>query len=98
MGKSKSGRKPGSHAAGIAFSRQAWADYQYWLKNDRTVAKRIARLIEECLRDPFHGIGNPEPLKHDLGGYWSRRIAQEHRLVYRVAGGRCVVIQCRYHY
>ena len=82
----------------VAFSRQAWEDYQFWVQHDRTVARRIARLIEECLRDPFHGIGNPEPLKHELAGYWSRRITREHRLVCRVAGGQCLVVQCRYHY
>lgn len=84
--------------AAIAFSRQAWADYQYWVRHDRNVARRIARLIEECLRDPFHGLGHPEPLKHELSGYWSRRITKEHRLVYQVAEGQCVVVQCRYHY
>ena len=84
--------------AAIAFSRQAWADYQYWIQHDRTVAHRIARLIEECLRNPFQGVGKPEPLKHELAGYWSRRITKEHRLVYRVAEGRCIVVQCRYHY
>lgn len=84
--------------AAIAFSRQAWADYQYWIRHDRTVARRIARLIEEGLRDPFQGVGKPEPLKHELVGYWSRRITKEHRLVYRVTGGRCIVVQCHYHY
>ena len=84
--------------AAVAFSRQAWADYQYWTQHDRAVAHRIARLIEECLRDPFRGVGKPEPLKHELAGYWSRRITQEHRLVYRVTAGRCTVVQCRYHY
>lgn len=84
--------------AAIAFSRQAWAEYRYWIQHDRAVARRIARLIEECLRDPSHGVGKPEPLKHELAGYWSRRITKEHRLVSRVAKGRCVVVQCRYHY
>ena len=84
--------------ADVAFSRQAWADYQDWLRTDRKVAARIARLIEECLRDPFRGIGNPEPLRHELGGYWSRRITKEHRLVYKIEDGLCVVVQCRYHY
>ena len=85
-------------AATIAFSRQAWVDYQYWVQHDRTVARRIARLIEECLRDPFQGLGNPEPLKHELSGCWSRRITKEHGFVYQVTGGQCVIIQCRYHY
>ena len=84
--------------ADVAFSRQAWTDYQHWLRTDRKVAARIARLIEECLRDPFRGIGNPEPLRHELGGYWSRRITKEHRLVYKIENGLCVIVQCRYHY
>lgn len=82
----------------IVFSRQAWEDYQYWVKTDRKIAGRIARLIEDCLRKPFEGIGNPEPLKYELAGYWSRRITKEHRLVHTVKNGRCRVIQCRYHY
>ena len=80
-------------AATIAFSQQAWADYPYWVQHNRNVAGRIARLIEECLRDPFQVLGNPEPLKHEFSGYWSRRITKEHRLVYQVAGGQCVVIR-----
>ena len=98
MAKSKSSPDRGSSLEEVAFSRQAWEDYQYWLQNDRTVARRIARLIGECLRHPFRGTGKPEPLKHELAGYWSRRISQQHRLVYRVTDGRCVVAQCRYHY
>ena len=101
MAKSKRSRDPGRSAsvpAEVAFSRRAWEDYQHWVQNDRTVARRIARLIEECLRHPFRGAGNPEPLKHELAGYWSRRITREHRLVYRVTDGRCEIAQCRYHY
>ncbi len=82
----------------IAFSRKAWEDYQYWVQTDRKVAQRVARLIADCLRDPFAGIGNPEPLRHDLAGYRSRRISKEHRLVYEFENGRCVILQCRYHY
>ena len=55
-------------------------------------------MVADCLRDPYAGIGNPEPLKHDLAGYWSRRITKEHRLVYKVENGKCLVVQCRYHY
>lgn len=84
--------------ADIVFSPRGWEDYQYWVQTDRKIAKRIARLIEDCLRKPFEGIGNPEPLKYELAGYWSRRITKEHRLVYRVKNGRCIVTQCRYHY
>ena len=82
----------------IVFSRRAWEDYRYWIESDRSVARRIARLIEECVRDPFRGMGKPEPLKHEFAGCWSRRITQEHRLVYKVDGGRCLILQCRYHY
>ena len=82
----------------IVFSRQAWEDYQHWVQTDRKIAKRIARLISGCLRNPFKGVGNPEPLKYELSGYWSRRITKEHRLVYTVKNGQCVIVQCRYHY
>ena len=101
MARSKRSRDPGrpaSAAAEFAFSRRAWEDYQHWVQNDRTVARRIARLIDECLRHPFRGAGNPEPLRHELSGHWSRRITREHRLVYRVTNGRCEIAQCRYHY
>ena len=89
---------PSADEAVVAFSRQAWADYQYWVQNDRKVARRIARIVADCVRHPFEGIGNPEPLKHELAGYWSRRITKEHRFVYKVENGRCIVVQCRYHY
>ncbi|MDE0659944.1 MAG: Txe/YoeB family addiction module toxin [Gammaproteobacteria bacterium] len=82
----------------VAFSRQAWADYQYWVQNDRKVAERVARIVADYVRQPFAGIGNPEPLKHELAGYCSRRITKEHRFVYKVENGRCSVVQCRYHY
>jgi len=72
--------------------------YQYWIQHDRTVARRIAQLIEECLRDPFQEVGKPEPLKHEFAGYWSRRITKEYRLVYWVTEDRCTVVQCRYRY
>ena len=98
MAKSNSERDRGGSRADIVFSRQEWEDYQYWVQNDRAVARRIVRLIEECLRHPFRGAGNPEPLDHELSGWGSRRITQEHRLGYRISGGRCVIAQCRYHY
>ena len=82
----------------LAFSRQGWEDYQHWVRTDRKTAGRIARLIESCLQDPFQGIGHPEPLKHEFAGIWSRRITQEHRLVYKVDGDVCLILQCRYHY
>ena len=98
MAESKRSPDRGSARREAAFARHAWEDYQYWVQNDRAVARRIARLIDECLRHPLCGAGNPEPLKHELAGYWSRRITREHRLVYRVTDGRCEIAQCRYHY
>ncbi|MFN3218720.1 MAG: Txe/YoeB family addiction module toxin [Acidimicrobiales bacterium] len=82
----------------LTFTPQAWEDYQWWLEHDRKTLRRINALIRDTLRDPFDGIGKPEPLKHVLAGAWSRRITQEHRLVYVIAGDDLVVIQCRYHY
>lgn len=82
----------------VAFSRQAWADYQFWAENEPATARRVTRLIADCLRGPLTGIGKPEPLKHELGGCWSRRITKEHRLVYKMDGRRCLIVQCRYHY
>jgi toxin YoeB len=82
----------------VTFMDQGWEDYQHWLTNDRKVLKKINRLLKEIDRDPFKGTGSPEPLKHGLSGYWSRRITLEHRLVYRVVDGEIRVLQCRYHY
>lgn len=82
----------------LAFTPEGWEDYQHWVTNDRKTLKRINRLIEDCLRDPFDGLGHPEPLRHVLAGAWSRRITQEHRLVYAVDSADLVVHQCRYHY
>jgi len=74
------------------------ADLRYWVETDRAVALRIFQLMEAVLREPFTGIGKPEPLKYRLAGAWSRRITQEHRLVYRVSGKRVDFLQARYHY
>jgi len=82
----------------ILFSSQAWDDYFYWQQTDRKVLKRINDLIREIMRSPFSGMGKPEPLRHALAGYWSRRIDDEHRLVYKVAGDAVVIVQARYHY
>ena len=82
----------------ILFTDKVWEDYQYWAANDRTVLKRINRLIEECRRTPFEGTGKPEALKHQLAGYWSRRITEEHRLVYTVDDGQLVIVAARFHY
>ena len=82
----------------ILFSSQAWDDYLYWQQTDRRVLKRINDLIREIARSPFAGVGKPEPLRHALAGYWSRRIDDEHRLVYRIDGDAVVIAQARYHY
>ncbi|MGF1657607.1 MAG: Txe/YoeB family addiction module toxin [Verrucomicrobiales bacterium] len=76
----------------------AWKDYLYWQENDRKVLLRINELIRDALRNPFSGIGKPEQLKHTLRGWWSRRITQEHRLIYRVEGESLLIMQCRFHY
>lgn len=86
----------------IVFSDNAWEDYQYWLKADQKTFVRLNGLIEECRRSPFAGTGKPEPLRGILQGWWSRRITQQDRLVYRIegkAGGqRLEIAQCRFHY
>lgn len=82
----------------LTFTPEAWDDYQHWVVHDRQALKRINGLIRDTLRDPFDGIGKPEPLKHVLAGAWSRRITQEHRLVYIVGDEELIVVQCRYHY
>ena len=80
------------------FSDHAWEDYLYWQKTDKKILKRINNLIKEISRDPFHGAGKPEPLRFALSGYWSRRITDEHRIVYRVESGSLYIAQLRYHY
>ena len=80
------------------FSEQAWEDYQHWMATDKKVAKRINQLIRDTARDPLRGIGKPEPLRHLLKGYWSRRINEEHRMVYRVKEGMLMLAQLRHHY
>ena len=82
----------------IQFSSRAWEDYVYWQQFDKKVLKKINDLLKEISRNPYEGIGKPEPLKHALSGYWSRRITDEHRLVYRVEGDFLKVAQVRYHY
>ncbi|MFI7111086.1 Txe/YoeB family addiction module toxin [Nonomuraea sp. NPDC050227] len=82
----------------VAFTTQGWEDYVHWQTADRQVLKRINRLVEDVLRDPYEGIGKPEPLKYALAGAWSRRITDEHRLVYLVLHDEIVVLQARYHY
>ncbi len=82
----------------VTFLSQGWIDYEYWQTYDKKVLKKLNALLKDIHRNPFSEIGNPEPLKHELSGYWSRRITLEHRLVYRIDNGRIVVLQCRYHY
>jgi toxin YoeB len=82
----------------LVFSENAWEDYLYWQKTDRKVVLRINALIRDIQRDPFDGIGKPEALRHALSGYWSRRITDEHRIVYKVEGDAVMIAQLRYHY
>ena len=82
----------------IVFTTQAWEDYQFWIKSDKKIHKRINLLIKEIIRDPFTGIGKPESLRHGLSGFWSRRINEEHRIVYKVDGDYLYLLQLRYHY
>jgi len=82
----------------LIFSNKAWDDYLYWQNNDKQILKKINQLIEGIKRDPFDGIGKPEPLKHELSGFWSRRITGEHRLVYLVDESGLSIASCRYHY
>lgn len=82
----------------LVFTPQGWEDYTYWQRTDRAVVKRVNRLLDDAVRDPTAGIGKPERLKYGVEGAWSRRITDEHRLVYRVIGDDLVVLQARYHY
>lgn len=82
----------------LIFSDEAWEDYLHWQAQDRRMVERINKLIRETQRGPFSGIGKPEPLKHALAGFWSRRITDEHRMVYKVEGDALLLAQLRYHY
>jgi len=82
----------------LVFSKHAWDDYLYWQNADKKIVKRINTLIREIERTPYQGQGKPEPLKHSLSGYWSRRITDEHRLVYKVENDAVVIAQLRHHY
>lgn len=82
----------------LAWATTAWEDYLYWQQQDKQVLKRINMLIKDIQRQPFTGIGDPEPLRHNWSGYWSRRIDKEHRLVYKVTQESVIIAQCRYHY
>ena len=82
----------------VVFTPHGWDDYTHWQTTDRSILKRINRLIDDARRDPFAGIGKPEQLRHALSGTWSRRITEEHRLVYLVDGDDLVILQARFHY
>ena len=86
----------------IAFTPTGWEDYEFWQQSDPEILERVNRLIKEIAREPFKGIGKPEALRGNLTGYWSRRISDEHRIIYRVEGARpnqvLTIIQCRFHY
>ena len=82
----------------LSFTPQSWEEYQYWQQTDKKVLKRINELIKDTLRSPGEGIGKPEPLRQALAGYWSRRITEEQRMVYRQVESGIVLIQLRYHY
>ena len=82
----------------LVWSTNAWDDYLYWQANDKKMVKRINLLIKDIKRSPFDGVGKPEPLKHNWSGYWSRRITQSDRLVYKVLDGSILIAQARFHY
>lgn len=82
----------------LVFAEKAWEDYLYWQQTEKKILRRINALIKEIIRAPFAGTGKPEPLKHALSGYWSRRINDEHRIVYKVQDGSVLIAQLRYHY
>ena len=82
----------------LMFSKHAWEEYLHWQSTDKKVHKRINLLIKDILRSPYEGLGKPEQLKHGLSGYWSRRINDEHRLVYKQLDGKILIAQLRYHY
>lgn len=82
----------------ISFVEKSWEDYNQWQVEDKKIFKRIQRLIKETIREPFSGIGKPEPLRNNLRGYWSKRITDEHRLVYKIENDHLIVISCKFHY
>ena len=82
----------------LTWSAEAWDDYLYWQETDKKTVKKINELIKDATRTPFEGKGKPEPLKHNLAGFWSRRITTEHRLVFAVSNDALLIASCRYHY
>ncbi len=98
MSKQKGKNKADAKDVIIAWTDHAWEDYLFWQSQDASKVEAINTLLRECVRDPFTGIGKPEPLKGNLSGFWSRRIDKTNRLVYLAEGGVIYVVQCRYHY
>jgi len=82
----------------FVFVEESWEDYLYWQKTDKQKLKRINEQLKDISRNPFEGIGKPEPLRHKYAGFWSRRIDEEHRLIYKVSEDEIQVIKCRFHY
>ena len=82
----------------LSWADDAWDDYLFWQAEDKKILKRVNLLIKDIKRNPFDGLGDPEPLKHDLSGFWSRHIDREHHLVYQVENDTLFIIQCRFHY
>lgn len=82
----------------LSWAENAWDDYLYWQQKDKKIMKRINTLLKDTSRQPYDGLGDPEPLKHNWTEYWSRRITREHRLVYKVTDESIIIVQCRYHY
>lgn len=82
----------------IVWDVDAWDDYVFWQATDKAILKRINRLLKDMMRDPFSGIGKPEPLVGDLSGFWSRRIDDKNRIVYAVSNGELIIVECRTHY
>ena len=82
----------------IIFQEESWGDYTFWQEKDKKILKKINELIKDIQRNPFAGVGKPEALKLNLNGYWSRRINQEHRLIYKIEDDCIIIVQCRYHY
>ncbi len=82
----------------VCFHASAWEDYLYWQKTDKKILRKINDLIQDIQKHPFKGLGKPEALRFELKGYWSRRIDDRHRLVYKIKEGQVIILQCRYHY
>jgi toxin YoeB len=82
----------------ISFQKRAWEDYLYWQASNKSVLAKVNKLIKDISRNPYEGIGKPEPLRYELAGYWSRRIDEEHRITYKITDTQIIIVQCRHHY